>query len=81
MRRFQKKPLIISAMQYTGNNLDEVRDFVPDELLQETGVTVGIKTLEGVMIISEGDYVIKGIQGEFYPCKSGVFEGSYDEVL
>ena len=81
MRRFQKKPLIISAIQYTGDNLDEVRCFVPDELLQEAGVTVGIKTLEGVMIISEGDYVIKGIQGEFYPCKSSVFEESYDEVL
>lgn len=47
---------------------------------QPETTTLTIKTLEGEMIVSNGDYIIKGIQGEFYPCKPDIFLKSYDEI-
>lgn len=50
-----------------------------DEVVYTTGIK--IKTLEGDMIASVGDFIIKGINGEFYPCKPDIFAKTYEEVL
>jgi len=78
--RYRKKPVVIEAIQYTGENLDELRAFVPEEFRNnKIYEPLGIKTLEGVLNISQGDYIIKGVKGEFYPCKPDVFEMTYEK--
>ena len=91
--KFRKKPVVIDAIQWTGNNLEEIIDFVGKELkveLQsETAYIAGvgkplyyviIETLEGNMRASDGDYIIKGVNGEFYPCKPDIFDKTYEKV-
>lgn len=89
--RYRKKPVEIEAVQWTGLNLEEIKAFVGKSLIYDiidTAWEVGkgrprvfmkIKTLEGDMIVSEGDYIIKGISGEFYPCKPDIFKATYDQ--
>lgn len=79
MPMFRKKPVVIEAVQYTGSNLDELRQFVPEEHRDNRiGVPLGIKTLEGVMTVTDGDWIIKGVKGEFYPCKPDIFDATYE---
>lgn len=73
--RFRKKPVVVEALQWTGENIEELRAFIPKKLLRGTKIV----TLEGVMTISRGDWIIKGVLGEYYPCKPDVFEKTYDE--
>ena len=81
MAKYRKKPIIIEAVQWTGSNLEELRDFVPEEFrYNKISAPMGIRPLEGVMTISVGDWIIKGIQGEFYPCKPDIFEATYEAV-
>lgn len=87
-----KKPIEIEAIQWNGRNLDEIKEFVGNKLIYEiidTAWKVGkgrpyilmrIKTIEGDMIVQDGDYIIKGVQGEFYPCKQDIFEKTYDII-
>ena len=84
MQKFVKKPVVIEAIQYNGTNITEIESFVGAKLatrmssVEDTQLV--IPTLEGYMKTSKGDYVIKGIKGEFYPCKPDVFEKTYDVV-
>ena len=90
--RYRKKPVEVDAIKWTGYNISEVKDFVGESLLYEiydgawqvgkapVMVDMKIKTLEGNMSVSIGDYIIKGIQGEFYPCKPDIFEQTYEPV-
>lgn len=79
---------MIEAIQYTGSNINEIVDFVGDYLKGEFSETCGdvplydliISTLEGEMYISLGDYIIKGVNGEFYPCKPDIFKKTYELV-
>lgn len=81
IKKFRKKPVVIEAIQYTGDNTSEIKEFCGDMcLLGHKPLTVAINTLEGVMTASKGDYVIKGVNGEFYPCKPDIFEKTYEEV-
>lgn len=88
MAFYRKKPVIIEAIQYKGWMTDEVEQFVGDSLISESrwgdeGGPVGyfIRTLEGTSyMLSKGDYIIKGVNGEFYPCKPDIFEKTYEEV-
>lgn len=77
--RYVKKPVTIEAVQYDGdlNEIVEFAGFANTEFDQDEH-KLYIKTLEGDMLVSRGDYVIKGIQGEFYPCKPDIFEASYN---
>ncbi|GAG70556.1 unnamed protein product [marine sediment metagenome] len=79
--KFRKKPVVIDAMQWDGNNKDEIDKFVGKEL-EYTAADTGliITTLEGDMTANIFDWIIKGIEGEFYPCKPDIFEQTYDEV-
>lgn len=85
--KVRKKPVEVEAVQWTGLNLEEIKAFVGESLIYTREVGKGkprlfmkIKTLEGDMLTSEGDYIIKGISGEFYPCKPDIFKATYEEV-
>lgn len=89
MGRYRKRPVVVDAMQWTGLNLEEVKDFVGEALtydILDTAWEVGkgrphvfmkIKTIEGDMEVSEKDFIIKGVNGEFYPCKPDIFQKTY----
>lgn len=81
VRQYRKKPVVIEAIQWTGNNLNEIVMFTEKHNLQCGENELKIKTLEGNMIASLGDYIVKGVKGEFYPCKPDIFEQTYEEVL
>jgi hypothetical protein len=78
MAKYRKKPVEIEAIKWDGTLLELV-GFVGESLIIKSG-EVCIHTLEGDMRISVGDYVIKGVQGEFYPCKPDIFHETYEEV-
>ena len=84
MQKFVKKPVVIEAIQYDGTNITEIESFVGEKLstimssVEDTQLV--IPTLEGDMKVSKGDYVIKGIKGEFYPCKPDIFKSIYNVV-
>jgi len=92
MAKYRKKPIVIEAIQWTGSNLNEIKEFVGEALIYDivdTAWKVGkgvprvdmqIKTPEGNHECSKGDYIIKGIKGEFYPCKPDIFEATYEKV-
>lgn len=78
--KYRKKPVVIDAIQWNGENFQEISEFVGEYLI-ETEKSIQIKTLEGNHILSVGDYIIKGIKGEFYPCKPDIFEKTYEQVI
>lgn len=92
MAKYRKKPVVIEAFQWTGDrNQTEDPEWIVDAL--ETGKVeitqnctadyrfgMVIKTLEGDMIAWPGDYIIKGVQGELYPCKPDIFEQTYEKA-
>ena len=95
MSLFTKKPVTISAIQWTGDNLPEVIEFTGkhpccgewfkdmDDYaahVRGDGGKFKIFTLEGVMDALPGDWIIRGIRGEFYPCKPDIFEKTYELV-
>jgi hypothetical protein len=84
MRKYVKKPVVIEAVQWTGDNRREIFDFCSLSYFNtdfETGdLHLMIQTLEGTMEASKGDFIIKGIKGEFYPCKPDIFELTYDKI-
>lgn len=96
MGLYKKKPVVIEAIQWTGQNHREMFDFLTNyKLTNEFMSTNGdnfyidhskvegglvIKTLEGEHIASIGDYIIKGVKGEFYPCKPDIFADTYESA-
>ena len=81
--KYRKKPIVIEAIQWLGNNFGEIVYAFPEcsgSWLIYNDDELIINTLEGNMIASIGDYIIKGIKGEFYPCKPDIFEASYEAV-
>lgn len=82
MAKFRKKPIVIEAVQWTGKNVWEMWEFCPplqNETFRANG-KLTIPTLEGKMVADINDWIIKGIQGEFYPCKPDIFEKTYERV-
>ena len=82
MHKYVKKPVVIEAMQWTGDNTKEALEFCPDCFTYERNnqEVFVISTLEGNMHASTNDYIIKGIKSEFYACKPDVFALTYDKV-
>jgi hypothetical protein len=90
--KFRKKPVVIEAIQWTGNNELQIMEFVGKHLqvskppywieyemnVPDEGYNISIPTLEGAMKASRQDWIIKGLKGEFYPCKPDVFEMTYE---
>lgn len=87
MAYFRKKPVVIEAVQYgpeTGKKvLQEFQDDVADFLgsnIEIVGNQIVIPTLEGDHLASPGDFIIRGVKGEFYPCKPDIFDMTYEPV-
>ena len=78
-KKYRKKPVIIEAIQWNGKNLSEIDKFTKNKVKNHESVLI-IPTLEGDMEASIGDYIIKGVNGEFYPCKPNIFAKTYEEV-
>ena len=76
--KFRTKPCEIEAIKWTGENLTEIMRFVKNESAIITNGVLIIKTLEGDMVASTGDYIIRGLRGEYYPCKPDVFQKKYE---
>jgi hypothetical protein len=85
MAKYRKKPVVIDAMQFTNETKDRIffqfvtcRKYADHD--SDGNPTLKIETPEGVMTASVGDWIIKGIAGEFYPCKDEVFRATYELV-
>ena len=97
--KYRKKPVVVEAVQWTGENEDEIKKFcglaaqftymptegeayiVTKQKPKGKHVTaLSIWTLEGTMEASDGDFIIRGVEGEFYPCKPDIFRKTYEEV-
>lgn len=89
--KFRKKPIVVEAVQLRWDNWGEMCDFAnvgrlensqPEGSMDDDGVTMQlmIPTLEGLMVAVEGDWIVKGIQGELYSVKPDIFEATYGPV-
>jgi len=78
--KFRKKPVVIEAMQFDGSNGQKIADFMQCQFpaIQDGKLLIG--TLEGTMSADIKDWIIKGVKGEFYPCKPDIFEATYEKV-
>ena len=87
IKKYKKKPVTIEAMQFTEETISDCMKWVGKDFYETreciddiTILRFFIKTLEGDHEVKIGDYIIKGVKGEFYPCKSDIFGMTYDEV-
>ena len=80
IKRYRKKPVVIEAVQWTGDNKVEIQKFMGRYLDGGAMQNLIVPTLEGPLIATKGDYIIKGVHGEFYPCKPDIFEQTYEEA-
>lgn len=81
MAKFRKKPVVIEAINWNGKNIDEIMKFMNwSNASHERHIISGLKiyTLEGTHDARIGDWIIKGVHGEFYPCKPDIFDKTYD---
>lgn len=85
--KYRKKPVVIEAIQFKNESkrIEELSEFITDQdlridykALEEPKLI--IRTLEGDMEASVGDYIIRGVNGEFYPCKPDIFDKTYELV-
>lgn len=91
MAKYRKKPIVVEAVQFNGEMTSELKSFLDNANytvdLMSVGLTttqsiptLKINTLEGVMDAIPGDFIIKGVNGEYYPCKPGIFAKTYEKV-
>lgn len=95
MTKYRKKPVVVEAVRWTGSNLEEIRNFVGNDLIEnyiehfdieralikQTLAGIAINTLEGTMRVNYGDYIIKDVNDELRPCEPDIFEQTYEEVI
>ncbi len=80
---YRKRPVLVEAIQFNGKNKDEIMNFVNlsgTNIITYRNEKLHISTLEGQLHISTGDWIVKGIKGEFYPCKPDIFKQTYEKV-
>ena len=82
VKDYIKKKIAVQAMVWTGDNPEDLKQFMEDQgyYFNDEDCGLYIETLEGDHKANTGDYIIKGVKGEFYPCKPDIFEMSYEEV-
>ena len=90
MMQYRKKPIVIEAVQLKWETWSEMCDHAgvgkmadgkPEgEMLPDNRIGMNIPTLEGVMKAEDGDWIIKGVKGEIYPCKPDIFEATYEAL-
>jgi len=87
--KFRKKPVVIEAVQLRWDTWSEICEHAgvgklterkPEGRMHGEKMGLAIPTLEGLMIAEENDWIIKGVAGEIYPCKPGIFEATYEPV-
>lgn len=78
--RYRKKPVEVEAVVWTGDNIGEICKFAFGCAYPLIDGRLVIGTIEGAVEASFGDYIIKGVNGEFYPCKPDIFEKTYEKV-
>lgn len=85
MPKYVKKPIVIDAVQWTGENNQEILKFCTSCYLAYSNEKLipqlKIQTLEGLMTATVEDFIIKGIVGEFYPCRKDIFLETYNKVI
>lgn len=95
MGKYKKKPIVVEAIRWTGSNLEEIRNFVGSDLIEDyikyydiertlikpMLVGIEINALEETMMVDYGDYIIKDVNNELYPCKPDIFLKTYEEVI
>lgn len=81
MAKYVKRPIPITAIQWTGDNMAEIAEFTNGKCQFRVGIpSIKIPTLEGDMGANVGDYIIRGVDGEFYPCRQDIFEKTYEKI-
>ena len=81
MAKYVKKPIPITAIQWTGDNAVELAEFTNGKCQFRVGrPSIKIPTLEGDMGANIGDYIVCGVDGEFYPCRQDIFEKTYEKI-
>jgi len=92
--KYRKKPVVVEAIHYKSCITNDIKNFTNESIKVEYAVgtsedgkgyfqrytRVTIPTLEGEMLVSDGDYIIKGVNGEFYPCKPDIFKKTYEKL-
>lgn len=77
MAQYRQKPVVIKAVQYTGNNLDEILQFGGEDI-EDFGGQVRARTKDGTMEVAPKSWVIRDITGKHYPCPDEVFQQTYE---
>jgi len=81
MAKYVKRPIPITAIQWTGENHIELAEFTNGKCKFVVGEpSIVIPTLEGDMKANAGDYIVRGVEGEFYPCRQDIFEKTYEKI-
>lgn len=87
IKTFRKKPVKIEGVLWDGENIEECKEFLGDSFIgARTERHIGgrryltIETLHGEAIVEKGDYILKSVMGDFYPCEKNVLENTYEEV-
>lgn len=81
MPKYVKKPIPVTAIQWTGENHIELAEFTKGKCLFTVGEsTIVIPTLEGDMKANAGDYIVRGVDCEFYPCRQDIFLKTYEKI-
>lgn len=90
VEKFRKKPVEIEAIQFDGHNGYSIERWSENKVVTSpileptpdnpTGAYLQVKTLEGIMTAGVGDWIIRGVVGEYYPCKHDAFERTYEKV-
>lgn len=85
MKKYRKKPVVVEAVQLQYDNGQEIVKWIQENSSRRAqrypDGQVWIETLEGIMKAQTGDYIIKGVKGEFYPCKPDIFALTYEAVV
>lgn len=85
MAQYRKKPVVVEAIKWMGDNQEQIEEFIGNNGYisshPDTPGSLFITTLEGLMKSSFYDWIIKGVNGEFYPCKPDIFEKTYELVV
>lgn len=82
IKKFRKRPIIVEAVQYhrTEESFEEISKFTNNQVIRGRDNSIIIPTLEGEIEARPNDWIIKGIKGEFYPCRLDIFVATYEKI-
>ena len=80
--KYRKKPVVIDAIQWTGDNYPDVFEFTAGYAYptKSHSDTLAVSTLEGEVMATNGCYIIRGVNGDYFPCQEAVFKKTYEQV-